>query len=213
MKIQPFVGVSFLRKNTIASMLDVSIKTVQRLVKKLVYLGMVKQVATKRSSDMLQTANAIIIQPVQKEEVSDKNVQNSPTNCPTNKTNTNYLKQNNIQERKDGQSINTANFVSHWVPSKFDDFAFSFFGNAKMLEEFYRVLRQCNIVEDYTTGTRILSEDEEVETATNTLKELIMKIKAGKRIKNLFGYFNGIVNNLMYKHYYETIFELYESLD
>lgn len=208
-----YIGVSFLRKNTIADMLEVSYKTVQRLVKKLVVLGMVKQVATKRSSDMLQTANAIIIQPAQKEEMSDKNVQKSPAKCPTNKTNTNSLKQNIIKERKDGQSINTANFVSHWVPKQFSNFAFSFFGNAKMVEEFYRVVRQCNIVEDHATGSRILSENEEVETATSALKELIMKIKAGKRIKNLFGYFNGIVNNLMDKHYYETVFELYESLD
>lgn len=212
-----YIGVSFLRKNTIADMLEVSYKTVQRLVKKLVVLGMVKQVATKRSSDMLQTANAIIIQPAQKEEekqeVSDKNVQKSPTKCPTNKTNTNSLKQNIIKERKDGQSIDTANFVSHWVPKQFSNFAFSFFGNAKIVEEFYRVVRQCNIVEDHATGSRILSENEEVETATSALKELIMKIKAGKRIKNLFGYFNGIVNNLMDKHHYETVFELYESLD
>ena len=66
-----YVGVSFLCKNSIADMIGVSYKTVQRLMKKLVDLEMIKQVAMKRKKDMLQTSNAIIIQPIV-EEVSNK---------------------------------------------------------------------------------------------------------------------------------------------
>ena len=66
-----YVGVSFLCKNSIAHMMEVSYKTVQRLMKKLVDLKMINQVAMKRTKDMLQTSNAIIIQPIV-EEVSDK---------------------------------------------------------------------------------------------------------------------------------------------
>ena len=51
--------------------MEVSYKTVQRLMKKLVHLEMIKQVAMKRTKDMLQTSNAIIIQPIV-EEVSNK---------------------------------------------------------------------------------------------------------------------------------------------
>ena len=43
-----YVGVSFLCKNSIADMIGVSYKTVQRLMKKLVDLEMIKQVAMKR---------------------------------------------------------------------------------------------------------------------------------------------------------------------
>ncbi|PFY50286.1 cytosolic protein, partial [Bacillus toyonensis] len=64
-----YVGVSFLCKNRIAEKMEVSYKTVQRLMKKLVDLDMIKQVAMKRTKDMLQTSNAIIIQPIV-EEVS-----------------------------------------------------------------------------------------------------------------------------------------------
>lgn len=64
-----YVGVSFMCKNKIADMLEVSYKTVQRLMKKLVEIGMIRQVSMKRKSDMLQTANAIVIQPIV-EEVS-----------------------------------------------------------------------------------------------------------------------------------------------
>ncbi|PEE32480.1 cytosolic protein, partial [Bacillus cereus] len=76
-----YVGVSFLCKNRIAAKMEVSYKTVQRLMKKLVDLQMIKQVAMKRKKDMLQTSNAIIIQPVVV-EVSDKVDIKSPTKCP-----------------------------------------------------------------------------------------------------------------------------------
>ncbi|MED3070286.1 cytosolic protein, partial [Bacillus thuringiensis] len=87
-----YVGVSFLCKNSIADIMEVSYKTVQRLMKKLVDLGMIKQIAMKRKKDMLQTSNAIIIQPIV-EEVSNKVDTKSPTKCPTIKTKPVSLKQ------------------------------------------------------------------------------------------------------------------------
>ncbi|PGC96683.1 cytosolic protein, partial [Bacillus toyonensis] len=75
-----YVGVSFLCKNRIAEKMEVSYKTIQRLMKKLVDLDMIKQVAMKRKKDMLQTSNAIIIQPIV-EEVSNKVDAKSPTKC------------------------------------------------------------------------------------------------------------------------------------
>ncbi|ETE96530.1 hypothetical protein C621_0200145, partial [Bacillus thuringiensis serovar aizawai str. Leapi01] len=88
-----YVGVSFLCKNRIAEKMEVSYKTVQRLMKKLVDLEMIKQVAMKRKKDMLQTSNAIIIKPIV-EEVSNKVDAKSPTKCPTIKTKPVSLKQN-----------------------------------------------------------------------------------------------------------------------
>ncbi|PJN86458.1 cytosolic protein, partial [Bacillus sp. mrc49] len=61
------LGVSYMCKNTIAAKLELSYKTVQRLMKKLEDLGMICQVPMKRKKDMMQTANAIIIQPVKNE--------------------------------------------------------------------------------------------------------------------------------------------------
>ncbi len=58
-------------KNRIAEKMEVSYKTVQRLMNKLVDLEMIKQVSMKRKKDMRQTSNAIIIQPIV-EEMSDK---------------------------------------------------------------------------------------------------------------------------------------------
>ncbi|MCQ6302077.1 helix-turn-helix domain-containing protein [Bacillus cereus] len=107
-----YVGVSFLCKNSIADIMEVSYKTVQRLIKKLVDLGMINQIAMKRKKDMRQTSNAIIIQPIA-EEVSNKVDTKSPVKCPTKKTNTISLKQNikDINKRKE----DVAQFFPHDV--------------------------------------------------------------------------------------------------
>ena len=74
-------------KNTIANKLEVSYKTVQRLMKKLEDLGVTRQVPMKRKKDMMQTANAIIIQPL-KNEMSGKDPVKESKKCPAIKTTT-----------------------------------------------------------------------------------------------------------------------------
>lgn len=87
------IGVSYMCKNTIADKLEVSYKTVQRLMKKLEDLGMIRQVPMKRKKDMMQTANAIIIQPAE-DEMSGKPPVKESKKCPAIKTTTSFLKQN-----------------------------------------------------------------------------------------------------------------------
>ncbi|UIJ67224.1 cytosolic protein [Bacillus cereus] len=113
-----YVGVSFLCKNSLADMMNVSYKTVQRLMKKLVHLGMIKQVAMKRTKDMLQTSNAIIIQPIV-DELSGKVDTKSPTKCPTNKTKSISLKQKSKDIRKGDVSQSfqhDIDFINYRVP-------------------------------------------------------------------------------------------------
>jgi DNA-binding Lrp family transcriptional regulator len=86
------IGVSFMRKNTIAKQMELSYKTIQRLVKKLEHLKMIKQIEMKRQSDMLQTSNAVVILPVE-EKVSYKETTKKPEKCPTKKTKSIFLKQ------------------------------------------------------------------------------------------------------------------------
>ncbi|WP_410993751.1 cytosolic protein [Bacillus cereus] len=114
-----YVGVSFLCKNSIADIMEISYKTVQRLMKKLVDLNMINQIAMKRKKDMRQTSNTIIIQPIV-EEVSNKIDTKSTVKCPTKKTNTISLKQNtkdiNIRKEHESQSnINGLDFIDYRV--------------------------------------------------------------------------------------------------
>ncbi|MGE6365024.1 helix-turn-helix domain-containing protein [Bacillus paramycoides] len=210
-----YVGVSFLCKNRIAAKMEVSYKTVQRLMKKLVDLEMIKQVAMKRTNDMLQTSNAIIIQPIV-EEMSDKVDTKSPAKCPTIKTTPSSLKQNikDINKRKSNENINTpeenieqADFVAHWVPKRFISLVRSFYHESKTIQEFWKVVRQCNKVTNFSTGDKAFDMDQELTIGLNAIKEFVMKIKAGTKMnKGKFAYFNGIVNNLMDKFYFDSEF-------
>ncbi|OJE45017.1 cytosolic protein [Bacillus proteolyticus] len=210
-----YVGVSFLCKNRIATKMAVSYKTVQRLMKKLVDLEMVKQVAMKRTKDMLQTSNAIIIQPIV-EKVSNKVDTKSPTKCPTIKTTPISLKQNikHINKRNSNKNIATpeenikeADFVAHWVPERFISLVSSFYSESKTIQELWKVVRQCNKVTNFSTGDKAFDKDQEVTIGLKAIKEFVMKLKSGTKMKNgKFAYFNGIVNNLMDKFYFDSKF-------
>lgn len=210
-----YVGVSFLCKNTIADMMEVSYKTVQRLMKKLVDLDMIKQVSMKRKKDMLQTANAIIINPIV-EEVSDKQSAKSPAKCPTIKTTPISLKQNikDINKRNSNENSNTpeenikqADFVAHWVPERFVSLTSSFYSESKTIQELWKVVRQCNRIVNHTTGDKAFDKDQELTIGVKAIKEFVMKIKSGTKMnKGKFAYFNGIVNNLMDKYFFDREF-------
>ena len=212
------VGVSYMCKNTIADMLELSYKTIQRLMKKLVDLDMIKQISMKRKKDMMQTANAIIIQPV-KEEVTDKTTSKLTEKCPTIKTTTSSLKQNikNINKRnsvafspivdKSVDKISKANFVAHWVPDRFANLASSYYQEAKSIQEFWKVVKQCNRIVDYSTNDRAFTRDQEVIIGMRAFKEFVMKVKAGmEMIQGEFAYFNGIVKKIMDKYYFDIDF-------
>ncbi|UUW40212.1 HTH domain-containing protein [Bacillus phage B13] len=210
-----YVGVSFLCKNRIAEKMEVSYKTIQRLMKKLVDLEMIKQVAMKRKKDMLQTSNAIIIQPFV-EEVSDKTQGESPTKCPTIKTKPVSLKQKikDINKRNSNENnttpkenIKEANFVAHWVPERFISLVRSFYSEAKTIQELWKIVRQCNKIINHTTGDKAFDKDQELTIGLKAVKEFVMKIKSGVKMKKgKFAYFNGIVNNLMDKFYFDKEF-------
>lgn len=212
------IGVSYMCKNTIADKLEVSYKTVQRLMKKLEDLGMIRQIPMKRKKDMMQTANAVIIQPV-KDEMSDKTPVKESKKCPTIKTTTSSLKQNikRYKERNNAPSLShvdksvdnlpKANFVAAWVPNNFANLASSFYHEAKTIQEFWKVVKQCNRVIDYSTNDRSFTTEQELSIGVKAFKEFVMKVKAGiKMNKGIFAYFNGVVNKLMDKLYFDLDF-------
>lgn len=211
------IGVSYMCKNTIADKMELSYKTVQRLMKKLEDLGMIRQVSMKRKKDMLQTANAIIIQ-LAKEDVSDKNPPKKSGKCPTIKTSSSLLKQNTNNTRKavakiakvdksaDNQ-IKQANFVAHWVPDRFSSLVNSFYGKAETINEFWKVVKQNNRIINHVEGIRAFTDEQELHIGVKAFKEFVMKVKAGKKmIKGVFAYFNGIVNKIMDKLYFDPEF-------
>ncbi|MEK5171842.1 helix-turn-helix domain-containing protein [Heyndrickxia sp. FSL W8-0496] len=199
------IGVSYMSKNTIAEKMELSYKTVQRLMKKLEDLGMIRQIPMKRKSDMLQTANAIQIIP-DKSDVSDKTPPKKSEKCPAIKTNSNSLKQNINNKRKATVSFAQANFIASWVPEQFGKIANCFYHEAKTINEFWKVVKQNNPIINHVEGNRAFTDKQELHIGIKAFKEFVMKVKSGISIKNKFGYFNGIVNKIMDKLYFDDEF-------
>lgn len=95
-----YPGVSFLNKNTIATKLEISRRTVIRACQLLESLGIIKQYEMKRKTDMLQSCNAIVIQPVGIQETTEsfpvvkKNVTQETAKMSLHENNI-FLKPNN----------------------------------------------------------------------------------------------------------------------
>lgn len=212
-----YFGVSFLTKRSMSKILEVSYKTIQRLMIRLRDLGMVKEYDMKRPSDMRQTSNIVTIQPIVKEEESNKEPAKTPVKCPTKKTTTQDLKtntfktykqrNNNISTEDTLNNLKSAEFVAHWVNPRFTNLANSYFSKAKTIEELWRVVLQNNT-------TAAFNKEQEAHIGYIALKELVMKMKSGTRFtKSIFAYFHGVVDKLMGKFYFDKKFMDEENLE
>ncbi|MEH7088130.1 helix-turn-helix domain-containing protein [Priestia megaterium] len=210
-----YFGVSFLKKNSIAEKLEISRRTVIRICKYLESLGIIKQLEMKRGSDMKQTTNAIIIQPIVEEtQIVTQEVIKNDEFCHTNKTTSSSLKQNINNKRNDVlvsqnkvvKSFSKANFIAHWVPERFADLTSCYYNESQTIQELWKVVKQCNRVVNYATSERAFTPQQELNIGIRAFKEFVMKVKDNKKMQNKFGYFNGIVNNLMDKLYFDQDF-------
>ncbi|MED1302634.1 cytosolic protein [Bacillus pacificus] len=209
-----YVGVSFLCKNSIADMMEVSYKTIQRLMKKLVDLEMIKQVAMKRKKDMLQTSNAIIIQPIV-EEVSNKVDTKSPTKCPTIKTTTISLKQNikdiNIRNEHEFQfNVNDNDFIDYRVPQSMRMKLATAFDSNVINESFQNAL---NIAKKAAKKFSLLSDKDVFNNIiANASVALFSKTHEaehnGTLMKNPIGYFTRTFKKMVY-NYVDSFRELH----
>lgn len=107
------------------------------------------------------------------------------------------------------ENIQQANFIAHWVPKRFASLASAYYTKAKTIQEFWRIVKQCNRVVNHLTGQTAFNKDQELQIGVQAMKEFAMKIKIGVSMKKgKFAYFNGIVNNLMDKYYFDPDFSM-----
>lgn len=199
------LGVSHMRKNKLAEKMNLCYKTIQRLMDKLESLGMIKQVPMKRSSDMLQTCNAVVILPFV-DEMSDKKPVEMNDKCPTNKTNSISLKQNNINKRNGGTYQNNQDsnepvnndsvdfydysYVSSNIPERFINSVKPFFNSAS---DIYKLWGRLKLAVKKTNASIIV--EDHVESFVKTFKETIFNYKQNKVRKDIFGYIYGAWKN------------------
>ncbi|MGE1025185.1 helix-turn-helix domain-containing protein [Bacillus cereus] len=203
-----FLGVSFRTKKHIAEDLDISRRTVIRACHHLESLGIIKQLEMKRKSDMRQTSNIIIIQPIITEE---QLVTEAPTKtveiCHTKKTTTKTLKQKikDINKRKEevSQSFqHDLDFIDYRVPQSMRmelQTAFSpnvineSFKNARNIAK--KAAKQFNLLADTDVFHNLLAN------ASSVLYFKTHKYEHnGKSMKNPIGYFTRTFKRIVYNY-------------
>ncbi|PEP83042.1 helix-turn-helix domain-containing protein, partial [Bacillus toyonensis] len=203
-----FLGVSFKSKKKIAEALHISRRTVIRVCQHLESLGIIKQLEMKRKSDMRQTSNIIVIQPiiVEKACVTEAPTKNDEI-CHTKKTKSISLKQKikNINKRKENgsQSFQSdSDFIDYRIPQSMRltlQHAF----DAKVLNESFKnakniarkAAKQCSLLADTDIFHNLL---------VNTSSVLFAKTHEyehnGNLIKNPIGYFTRTFKQMVYTY-------------
>ncbi|MED4298290.1 helix-turn-helix domain-containing protein [Priestia megaterium] len=128
------LGVSFLTKRNIGKLVGKSRATIIRVCNHLEDLGIIKQLEMKRSSDMKQTSNAVIIQPIQTEE-SVKEINQIEENATQESSkmqhqkNKTFLKQiHNIKHLNMSKETSKRKAYIKMVPKRLQQYQ-AFFGN------------------------------------------------------------------------------------
>jgi len=172
-----YVGVSFLTKNNIAKELNLSRRTIIRNCNLLERLGIIKQYEMKRKSDMLQTSNAIVIQPVFELDYFENVTQDEPK--MSHQENNTLLKENNINNTSEIDHT----YLPSFIDSSFIDTAKPFFTAEEIYELWLRVL----IAYKKSNVSRPLVEV--IGVVNKALKETVFLYKQGKIKTSFKGYF------------------------
>ncbi|HDR5267528.1 HTH domain-containing protein [Bacillus thuringiensis] len=203
-----FFGVSFRTKKHIAEDLDISRRTVIRACHHLESLGIIKQLEMKRKSDMRQTSNIIIIQPI---IVEEQLVTEDPTKtikiCHTKKTTTKTLKQKikDINKRKEevSQSFqHDLDFIDYRVPQSMRMKLATAFESHVINESFQnainiakKAVKKCSLLSDKDVFNNILA---------NASVALFSKAHEaehnGTLMKNPIGYFTNTFKTMVYNY-------------
>ncbi|AND39582.1 helix-turn-helix domain-containing protein [Cytobacillus oceanisediminis] len=184
-----YKGVSFLCKNTIGKLVGKSRRTIIRVCQRLEELGIIRQYAMKRASDMQQTSNAIVILPTKCDDVvvNEQLVTQEPADNVTprkplpSKTNT------NTKER-------TAKPA--WIPQAFFALLDSHIHSVKEIEEYWRSV--------YAITYRMNLAQEE-RTVIGIEAFFAMKSKR-KQLRKPIAYFTGAVKRLAKQRHVTVLF-------
>lgn len=181
-----YLGVSFLTKNKIAEMVGKTRRTIIRVCAALEVLGIIKQHEMKRNSDHQQTSNAIVIQPFVEEIVAKVETTHVTQEQPENVTpRNNFSSLNNL---KDLKTYNSPVLLPY---EYFYEMCTCFTTEKKTINRLYGVyLYQIKDIKDY------YSEKQLLDLGTVGIK-LAYQASKRKKISNLFGYYKGVLDQLL----------------
>jgi hypothetical protein len=203
-----YKGVSFMCKNKIAELIGKSRRTVIRLCQRLEALGIIRQVPMKRASDMNQTSNAIIIQPVKSDDVVV--FENRPTSDDS--ANVTQEPAENVAPVRQNNSLKQKPYLHNTYPSgdvlsspyvEFKRFVGQFVNDNKLTSRLYGI---------YVAQTHYLRLSEQYDSSV-LFNNGLLAIKAAfqatkrKKLRSITGYYNGVLGRLLDRLYAEAINE------
>ncbi|QIW22158.1 helix-turn-helix domain-containing protein [Bacillus thuringiensis] len=203
-----FFGVSFKTKKKIAEALNISRRTVIRACQHLESIGIIKQLEMKRKSDMRQTSNIIVIQPIIVEEqiVTPEPAKNDDF-CHTKKTTTKTLKQNikDINIRKEygiRSHENDKDFIDYRIPQSMRMKLATAFESNVINESFQNAL---NIAKKAAKKFSLLADKDVFNNIlANASVALFSKTHEaehnGTLMKNPIGYFTNTFKTMAYNY-------------
>lgn len=186
---------------------EISRSTFERMLRKAKKFGLLIVYNTTKNGR--QAHNVYVFQRYQ--IVSDSSTIDVPESAKIDgayKTN-NLSKTNNHNNNKRNDNVQKENkldasYTSLRVPVEFRDLVKCFYDDAKTIEEFWKVI---TIQTYYYT---YMSVDDKVSLAIDSFKQLVRNIKQGRKVRNVFGYYWGIVGALLDREYLYTLHEMYE---
>ncbi|WP_197232359.1 helix-turn-helix domain-containing protein [Priestia endophytica] len=188
-----YKGVSFLTKNKLADLLDKSRRTIIRVCKRLEELGIIRQYAMKRSTDMQQTSNAIVIQPVENKHSIENDTQDE-LEMSHQKDNISLKQIHNINTIRNNETYEES--YPSFIPNSFITRVKPLFPNVKEVYELYGKVRLAYLKSNLERPL----EDLEMITITaisdaiSALK--LRRIKKGYSYEALKGYLYGTAYRL-----------------
>jgi hypothetical protein len=198
-----YKGCSFMCKNNIANALKMSRKTVIRACKALEDLGIIKQYEMKRKSDMRQTSNAIVIQPLVPQEETKTNY-----NLSHQEDNYSSLKQKTINKRKQADSPNEPTELDHtfvndqYAPSEFISLAKCFYSSFDMINSLWSKVKLAAFKNNMETDSDVM-----LNVGIIALKTTIGQLKR-KKVKDVFAYFYRVLEAKFELCYFEQLNQL-----
>lgn len=174
------LGVSWLGVSTMAEMLGVATRTIQRYTKELEALGIIKVIATVDKKRKGQTSNTYQILPI-KQECRTTCHTSDHANLSINQTS--ELDQDHNKRMDETSSNQSELILPDYIPSQFATVASLICHEEKEIVELWSKVtlayRKCNL--DYDVQAYL-------HDVIGVLKGVVYKVKHG-RIKNILGYF------------------------
>ncbi|MDK7669538.1 helix-turn-helix domain-containing protein [Cytobacillus oceanisediminis] len=186
-----YKGVSFLCKNTIGKLVGKSRRTIIRVCQRLEELGIIRQYAMKRASDMQQTSNAIVILPVPQEAEA------KISNVGENEAPVTQEPAENVTPIKP-LPLKTNNVINNTYQA-FKNTVGYFVNDQKLTNKLYGIyLAQISYIRHCYESSELIDCG---------IEALITAFQATKRkpIRNMAGYYHGVLDRVLDRLYLTSV--------